>query len=223
VASASRGRVVGSVPTVAEDFRVEVELDDEAHGYPLRERLRALNLDDEARELLGRNVVVTRDGSRIFAYTSTEAHAREAAQVISRLLADEGLTGELAVTRWHPAAEEWRDASLPLPATSEEEELESQEHEDAERREAIEEGEFDWHVVTEMHTRESARDLTRKLMGEGLPVSRRWRYVTIGAVTEARAEELADRLRGELDDSADVWVEAHLDEDAFRPFQFVGF
>jgi len=208
---------------VAEDFRVEVELDDEAHGYPLRERLRALNLDDEARDRLGRNVVVTRDGSRIFAYTSTEAQARAAEQVISKLVADEGLTGELAVTRWHPVAEEWRDATLPLPATSEERERESQEHEAAERLEAIEEGEFDWHVVAEAETRESARDLARKLDGEDLQVSRRWRYVTVGAVTEARAEELADRLRGELGDSADVRVEAHLDEDAFRPFQFVGF
>ena len=50
---------------MAEDFRVEVDLDDDAHGYPLRERLRALNLDDEARARLGRNVVVTRDGPRI--------------------------------------------------------------------------------------------------------------------------------------------------------------
>ena len=103
---------------MAEDFRVEVELDDEAHGYPLRERLRALNLDDEARERLGANVVVTRDGSRLFAYTSSEAQAREAERVISELAADEGLTADLAVTRWHPVAEEWRDASLPLPATA---------------------------------------------------------------------------------------------------------
>ena len=81
--------VVGSVRSVAEDFRVEVELDDEAHGYPLRERLRALNLDDEARERLGENVVVTRDGSRVFAYTSTEPQAREAERVIRELVADE--------------------------------------------------------------------------------------------------------------------------------------
>jgi len=208
---------------VADDFRVEVELDDEAHGYPLRERLRAVNLDDAARERLGRNVVVTRDGSRVFAYTSTEAQAREAEQVIARLLTDEELTAEVAVTRWHPVAEEWRDASLPLPATSEDVERESQEHEAAEQREVIEDGEFDWHVVAETETRESARDLARKLERERLQVSRRWRYVTIGAVTEERAEELAQRLRGELGDAAAVWVEAHLDADAFRPFQFIGF
>jgi hypothetical protein len=208
---------------VAEDFRVEVELDDEAHGYPLRERLRAVNLDDEAREQLGRNVVVTRDGSRMFAYTTTEAQAREAERVISGLVADEGLSADLAVTRWHPVAEEWRDASLPLPDTAEEEELEYEEREAAERREAAEEGEFDWHVVADLRSRESARDLQRKLSDEGPPATRRWRYVTVGAVTEERAEELAARLRAELGDSGNVWIEAHLDDDAFRPFQFIGF
>jgi len=208
---------------VAEDFRVEVELDDEAHGYPLRERLRALNLDDEAREQLGRNVVVTRDGSRMFAYTPTEAQAREAERVISGLVAEEGLSADLAVTRWHPVAEEWRDASLPLPDSAEQEELEYEEREAAERREAAEEGEFDWHVVAELRSRDSARDLQRKLSDEGLPATRRWRYVTVGAVTEERADELAERLRTELGDPAEVWVDAHLDDDAFRPFQFIGF
>lgn len=208
---------------MAEDFRVEVELDDEAHGYPLRERLRALNLDDEARERLGSNVVVTRDGPRLFVYTSTEARAREAHSVVSELLADEGLTADLAVTRWHPVAEEWRDASLPLPDTAEEKELEYEEREAAERREATEQGEFDWRVVAELRGRDAAGDLSQKLSDEGLPVTRRWRYVTVGAVTEERAEELATRLRSELGDSGDVWVEAHLDDDAFRPFQFIGF
>jgi hypothetical protein len=209
---------------VAEDFRVEVELDDEEHGYSLRERLRAFDLDDDARRRLGTGVVITRDGSRMFAYTTTEAQAREAEHVISGLVADEGLSADLAVTRWHPVAEEWRDASLPLPDTAEGEELEYEEREAAERREAAEEGEFDWRVVAELRSRESARDLLRKLSDdEGLPVTRRWRYVTVEVVTEERAEELASRLRSELGDSGDVWVEAHLDDDAFRPFQFIGF
>jgi hypothetical protein len=209
---------------VAEDFRVEVELDDEARGYSLRERLRAFDLDDDARRRLGTGVVITRDGSRMFAYTTTEAQAREAERVISGLLADEGLSADLAVTRWHPVAEDWRDASLPLPDTVEEEELEYEEREAAERREAAEEGEFDWRVVAELRSRDSARDLLLKLSNEqGLSVTRRWRYVTVGAVTEERAVELASRLRSELGGSGDVWVEAHLDDDAFRPFQFIGF
>jgi hypothetical protein len=208
---------------VAEDFRVEVELDDEAHGFSLRERLRALNLDDEARDRLGENVVVTRDGSRIFAYTSTEGQAREAERVIRGLVSDEGLTAAVDVTRWHPVAEEWRDVSLPLPATPEEEEREYEEREAAEVREASEEGDYDWQVIVELPSRDSARDLARKLSQEGLPAKRRWRYVTIGAATEERAEELAEGLRDELGDGADVWIQASLDDVVAGPFQFVGF
>jgi hypothetical protein len=208
---------------VAEDFRVEVDLDDEAHGYPLRERLRALNLDDEARDRLGEDVVVTRDGPRIFAYTSTEGQARAAERVIRTLLSDEELTGEVAVTRWHPVAEDWRDASVPLPATAEDEEGEYEERETAEAEEVREEGRYDWRVMAELPSRDRAGEIAEKLGREGLPAKRRWRYVTVGAVTEERAEELADRLRAEIGDGADVWIQAGLDDVVAGPFQFVGF
>ena len=56
-----------------DEFRVEVELDDEEHGYSTREQLRALDLDDDARERLGSMVMVTRDGSKLFLYTAAEA------------------------------------------------------------------------------------------------------------------------------------------------------
>lgn len=208
---------------MAEDFRVEVDLNDEAHGFPLRERLRALSLDDEARKRLGRHVVVTRDGPQVFAYASSEPQARQAEGVIRELLGDEGLTADIRVTRWHPVAEEWRDASLPLPGTPAEEEREYHEREAAETHEAQVEGAFDWYVVAELHTRDAARDLAERLWREGQPVKRRWRYVTIGAVTEERATELVELLRSELGESADVRVDADLGDVAFGPFQFIGF
>lgn len=208
---------------MADDFRVEVDLDDDSHGYPLRERLRALNLDDDARGRLGEHVVVTRDGPRLFAYTSTEAEAREAERVVRDLVADEGLTAAVVVTRWHPVAEEWRDASLGLPETREEEQREYAEREAAELSEVEAEGSYDWRVMAELASRDAAGDLADRISQEGLPARRRWRYVTVGVVTEERAEELADRLRRELGDSADVWVQASLDDVVAGPFQFVGF
>jgi len=208
---------------VAEDFRVEVELDDEAHGYPLRERLRALSLDDEARERLGTDVVVTRDGSRLFAYTSTEEQASEAERVIRELVRDEELTADIRVTRWHPVAEEWRDASQPLPTTPADEEREYAEREAAEEQEARAEGEFDWRVVAVLPSRDAAGDLARRLLDEGLPAKRRWHYVMVGVVTEERADELAERLRDELGDSVDVWVQADIGDVVAGPFQFIGF
>jgi hypothetical protein len=214
---------IASVRAVAEDFRVEVELDDEARGYSLSERLRAVGLDDDVRERLGKGVVVTRDGSRLFAYTATENAARAAELVVRELLADDGLTADVRVTRWHPVGEDWRDAAEPLPSTAADEEREYEARQAAEEREAEDEGTFDWQVVAEAGSRDTARKLERQLAGEGHAVKRRWRYVTVGAVTEERAEELAGRLKGELGDDAEVWVQAGLDDVAQGPFQFVGF
>jgi len=109
---------------VDDEFQIEVELDDESHGYPFRERLRARDLDDDARERLGRDIMVTRDGSRIVLYAGTEAQAREAERVMRTLVDEDGLTAEITVTRWHPVEATWKDASVPLPATAEDEEAE---------------------------------------------------------------------------------------------------
>jgi hypothetical protein len=207
---------------VAEDFRVEVELDDEAEGYSLRERLRALNLDDEARERLGKNVVVTRDGSRLFLYAVDAAQVREAERVMRELVRDESLTADIVVTRWHPVEEEWKDLSIARPRTPDEEEAEYAAREATEEREAESEGDYDFRVVVHLHGRDAAEELADRLADEGLPVSRRWSYVVVGALTEERAAELAERFRLEIPD-ADVSIDASLSDIPVRPFQFIGF
>ena len=100
-----------------DEWRVEIDLDDEEHGLGLGERLRAHDLDDEARKRLGGRVVVTRDGPRVFLYAGQEQEAREAERVARELVAAENLTADIAVTRWHPVEEAWKDASIPLPET----------------------------------------------------------------------------------------------------------
>jgi hypothetical protein len=208
---------------VNDEFRVEVELDDDEHGYSFGERLRALDLDDEARERLGGRVLVTRDGSRLFLYAANEAQAREAAEVVRSLVDADELTAEIRVTRWHPLEEAWKDASIPLPRTPEEEEAEYAAREAAEAEEAEAEREYDWHVVIRLPRRDEAVDVARRLEAEGLPVARRWRYVVVGALTEERAEELAQRLRADLPDDADVSVEANLSDVRLPAFQFLPF
>ncbi len=214
---------VGSVLAVTDEFRVEVELDDEEHGYSLGERLRALDLDDDARKRLGRSVVVTRDGSRLFLYAASEAQAREADQIVRSLVDADELTAQISVTRWHPVEETWKNAALPLPGSAEEEEAEYAAREAAEAREAEIEGEYDWHVVAHLPRRDLAVDLANRLAAEGVPVTRRWRYVVASAVTEERAQELADRLRSELPGDADIQIEVDLSDLARSPLQFLPF
>ena len=120
-----------------DEFRVEVELDEEGHGS-LGERLRSLDLDDEARERLGSRVMVTRDGNHLFMYANTRESAAEAERVVRDLMAAEDLQGTVRVTRWHPVAEEWKDADEPLPETPEAVEAERREHEQREAEEGDE-------------------------------------------------------------------------------------
>ena len=83
-----------------DEFRVEVDLDDHEHGYSLGERLRALDLDDDARDRLEGGVMVTRDGPQLFLYAASEVAAREAERTIRELVEGEGLSAEIKVTRW---------------------------------------------------------------------------------------------------------------------------
>jgi hypothetical protein len=191
-----------------DEWRVEIDLDDEDHHYPLGERLRALDLDDDARSRLGGSVTVTRSGSRLFAYATSEERALEAARVIEELLEAEGLTATVKVTRWHPVEEAWRDAREPLPQTDAERAAEQARHEAAETREAAEEGRYDYEVHVDPPHHSDAVELEQRLVDEGLPVKRRWKHVRVGAPTEERAEEIATSVRAEAPEGTDVAVSA---------------
>jgi hypothetical protein len=195
-----------------DEWRVEIDLDDEEHGYGLGERLRSRDLDDEARKRLGRRVMVTRDGPRVFLYTGSEDETREAERVARELVTEEGLTAEIRATRWHPAEEAWKDISIPLPRTADEEREEVERKEAAEWQEAEEEGSFDWIVKVELPTRAEATELGDRLRSEGYRVHRRWRYLTIDVVTEERANELASNLRDVLPPGSEVSVDANPDD-----------
>ena len=188
---------------MAEEWRVEVDLEDQQHGLTLGERLRSLDLDDEARERLGDRVVVTRDGAKLFLYAASEQEAREAERVARDLVAAEGLSAQTAMTRWHPDEEAWKDPSVPLPSTDEEKSAEEQRHELAEERA----GQHEWEVRVDLPSLRETLELAKQLEDEGLDVHRRWRHLLVGAPTENRAAELAERIRSEAPTEAQVQVE----------------
>lgn len=114
----------------ADEFRVEVNLDDEAHGHPFSERLASLDLDDEVAERLGGRVIVTRDGPRMFVYTQTREACAEAERVVKDTLVDDGLYAEVSATRWNPDTGEWQDADAPVTAAGAEVSAAAEEDED---------------------------------------------------------------------------------------------
>jgi hypothetical protein len=98
-----------------DEWRVEVHLDDVEHGFPLSERLRAMDLDDEVAERLGGRVIVTRDGPRLYVYAQSADAASEAERVVSQVVAADRLTAEIRRRRWNPVDHFWQDADAPFP------------------------------------------------------------------------------------------------------------
>lgn len=91
-----------------EEFKVEVELGDE-HRLSFWEKLRTLDLDDDARKRLGSQVTVTRDGDRIQLYTRTLADAQEAERTVRALVSEDHVSAQYSMSRWDAARQEWVD------------------------------------------------------------------------------------------------------------------
>ncbi|MFC5260949.1 hypothetical protein EV644_14418 [Kribbella orskensis] len=98
---------------MADEYRVEVELNDSEHGLSFWERLRALGVDEDAKKRLGGQVTVTRDGSRLLIYANTEEDAREAEKTVREVVTDDHLTADYKLSRWSHAKQEWTDPSVP--------------------------------------------------------------------------------------------------------------
>jgi hypothetical protein len=192
---------------VADEWRVEVDLDDEQQGFKLGERLQSLDLDDEARKRLGDRVIITRDGPKMFLYAQTQEQAREAERVAKNLvLESEALSAEIALTRWHPDADEWLDVSIPMPQTEAERAAERERHEVAAESEARPRWAYQWEVRIDLPSVRDTLDLASKLADEGLDVRRHWKYLLVGAPSEEHATELAERLRGKAPEGSEVHV-----------------
>ena len=136
----------------ADEFRVEIHLDDEAHGHPLSERLSSLDLDEEVERKLGDRVIVTRDGPRLFVYTESREASVEAERVVRETLLEDGLSADVQVRRWSPAAGEWQDPDAPV-------EGETETHPDYAREAAEEKVPHPLFVYIEGHEPHFLRDL----------------------------------------------------------------
>ena len=94
---------------------------------------------------------------------------------------DEKLAGEVRLMRWHPVAEEWKDASEPLP---DDEAALAQEMHEAEQEGSTEVqryGEYPWEVVIDLPHISDGHALAKKLRDEGLPVKRHFQSLLVGA------------------------------------------
>ena len=204
-----------------DEWRVEVKLEADDEGHSLGERLRSIDLDDEARKRLGGAVIVTRDGPHLFLYAWHEESAREAERVVRELMEEDGLVGQVELRRWHPVAEEWKPADEPLPGDGATLAAEQAEREQMGKAEG-EAGDYPWEVVIDLPRVTDTIGEAERLEKEGQPVKRRFKYLLVGAPTEEAAIELGKSFEGKVPEGSHVGIRANPQDRPAIGFTWLG-
>jgi hypothetical protein len=192
---------------MAEDWRVHIVLPEEQHGSLFTGWLREHKLEEQLAERLRGRVVVSQEENTFFLYAESRDQAEAAIEVVKKFLAEHQIQAEIELTQWHDVEERWEDPSVPLPQTSEELEAERAKRTDLERQESKDAGVDEWEVQVELPDHGSTHELAERLRGEGLRVSRRWRYLVVPVPSREDGEKLAERIRAEAPADARVSVE----------------
>lgn len=190
-----------------DEWRLQIEVEDDSHLESLVERLDAQEAEDELSGAFEDRVVVSRDGSRIFAYTATREQAEAAGRVVAGLAAQRDWVVATELKHWHPLAERWEDPDVPLPEGDAAKLAEHAELIAAERRETAERGTPGFEVRVDLPSHHEAARFAEQLRGEGLPAVRRWKYLVVGAADEDSAKQLAARLEAEAPGGSEVKAE----------------
>src|SRR5579862_3130874 len=187
-----------------DDWRLRIEVD-EGDAPSLLERLGLVETDaDElARDLGESKLAVTHDEDTVFVYAETSLELEPAKALVQRELDDlEKPPKEIVGQHWLASEDRW-DSEPAGPGEDEE---------------VLAAGYAPWEVRIPCRNHQAARGLADRLESEGYGVVRRWRYVIAGCSSEADANELAERLHGEVEPGGDLVYEGLRG----HPFAIVG-
>lgn len=198
----------GGATTDDNDWRVTVRLHVAGQAGKAAEHLSAHQVEDEVHERLGGRVILGADGGDdLFLYTHSQDAAAAAQQSVSDLLSGHGLGADYTVERWHPVAEEWEPADVPLPGTAAEVQAEHEQLDAEETSESVTGGVALFEVRVQLPSHREAVALAARLANEGYSVVRRWRFLVVGANNEDQAAEFAARIRQDVAADAVITTE----------------
>ena len=109
-----------------QDWRLEAELNVEEPSGALRSLLGRVRGPDVVKDLEGmvpRDVVITHDGTRLFAYAADEQTLAAARRGLEAVLARDGITAQVRVGYWDDERETWRQTDPPPTAEEREAEV----------------------------------------------------------------------------------------------------
>jgi hypothetical protein len=216
--------------SMAEDWRLRVQLEHEGAARELVARLQARDLEHTLETAFRSRVVVSRDGSVVFCYADSRAQAEAARRAIEKLSDQHAWSIEMDFERWHPVAERWESPEAELPDSPADLSQEHAERIQAERDESRERGFPMFEVRVRLDSHRDAEELAQRLGADGIRTVHRWRFVVAGADDEDSAEALAARIREEAPPGSSVVAEASTQEvtrdepyaTPFSPFAVLG-
>jgi hypothetical protein len=195
---------------VNDDWRVRVTLQDPDDARELVDSVGLGERDPDLLTSLHDRVVVSREDNEIFLYAGSRADAEAAEQEVRTAAQRNGWEPTFELTRWHPTAEQWEDPDKPLPATDAERAAEHAQMVAREREQEREQGFPDYEVRIECGSHQSAVELAAALREQSIPSVQRSKYLLVGALDEASAQDLANRIRELAPADSSVTVEGTL-------------
>jgi hypothetical protein len=103
------------------DWRLSGEIKGQGDDRAVRALVERLHVSDEVRDVraaVGDDVVITHDGSRLFAYAFGRQAIEQARAHIEYVLAKDDLSAKLTLTHFSSDCDEWVDPDAPPPAES---------------------------------------------------------------------------------------------------------
>ena len=194
-----------------DDWRLQIDLDDDGIGGEIADHLRSAELEHDLAVDIGQRVIVSHEGERIFLYAG-DRDQLDGLSPRSRSTSTGRAgrpTSSCAIGTTRSRRMGGPDAAEPTTAAEKEAEherlMETEDEETADRR-----GLAEFEVGVEFPSHNEAREFAKKLKEEGLEPVRRWHYMVVGAADEDAAKELAERIRAEAPADAKVKAEYSL-------------
>jgi len=210
-----------------DDWRLQINLQDEGKVGEVADQLRSVELEHELATDFDKRVIISHDGSTLFLYAGDREQLDQARPVVQAFLDQKGWQAELDLRHWHKEAEDWEAPDAPEPTTPAEKEAEHERRMATEDKETEEAGGLAaYEVRAQFSSHREAREFAKKLEDEGLEPVRRWHYLVVGAADEDAAKALAERIRAEAPADAEVKAEYSLayvyGERPVNPFFWLG-
>ncbi len=190
-----------------DEWRLQIEIEDDAHATALGEHLAARELEHDLSSAFEDRVIVSRDGTRLFLYAGSREQIEAVRELVEKAAAENGWTIESRLRRWHPEAEDWENPDEALPGSESTVEDEHAARIASERGRSERTGEPEYEVRVDLPSHHDAVDFAKRLEAEGVPAVRRWKYLVVGATDEDSARELAVRLASEAPEGSEVKTE----------------